>query len=48
MPAALAIISDKKVDGDEDDHEVVEVQEVHTGRWRFSGRKLMAMKMILR
>ena len=48
LPAALAIISDKKVDGDEDDHEVVEVQEVHTGRWRFSGRKLMAMKMIIR
>ena len=40
MPAALAIISDKKVDGEEDDHEEDddhEVDEVHTCKWRCSG-----------
>ena len=51
LPAALAIISDNKVDVDEDDHEVVEVhelQEVHTCKWRRCVRKLMVMKMIMR
>ena len=40
LPAALAIISDKKVDGEEDDHEEDgdhEVDEVHTCKWRCSG-----------
>ena len=46
LPAALAIISDKKVDGEEDDHEEEddhkedddhEVDEVHTCKWRCSG-----------
>ena len=45
LPAALAIISDKEVDGDEDDHKVGEVQ---TCKCRCCGRMLMAMKMIMR
>ena len=45
LPTALAIISDEKVDGDEDDHEI---EEVHTCKGCCCVRMLMVMKMIMR